>query len=249
MMLRSPLSLFLENSPCYKYLNRRLVAAIQFCEVFSLKLSSLYRINVLSKYISENCNSLKMSLLPYLLDSYIRPTRVMDQQFGLCLDPEDLLSPVVDPRQFGLCLRNPVGYIRPWRSALSQKDTGSTIAVNKDKFEANLDVQQFKPEEITVKVSGNNTVTIEGKHEEKQDEHGFISRQFVRRYVLPQDCDAGKIESKLSSDGVLTITAPKIKTSEAEHKTITIQHTGQPAKIENKKEEKKEEKEEKKTGK
>jgi len=71
-----------------------------------------------------------------------------------------------------------------------------------------LDVQQFSPEEMTVKVVGNN-VTVEAKHEEKQDEHGYISRHFVRRYVLPASHDATRVTSSLSSDGVLTITAPK----------------------------------------
>jgi crystallin alpha B len=71
-----------------------------------------------------------------------------------------------------------------------------------------LDVQQFSPSEITVKTI-NNTVIVEGKHEEKQDEHGYVSRHFVRRYVLPSDIELNDIVSSLSSDGVLTVTAPK----------------------------------------
>lgn len=69
-------------------------------------------------------------------------------------------------------------------------------------------MQQFAPNEITVKAV-DNTVVVEGKHEEKQDEHGFISRHFVRRYVLPKDVELNNITSSLSSDGVLTISAPK----------------------------------------
>ncbi|XP_044750507.1 uncharacterized protein LOC123310887 [Coccinella septempunctata] len=195
------------------------------------------------KKVYANIPSLKMALLPLLFENYVRPTRLLDQQFGLCLDPEDLLAPVLDPGHVLGHFRSPVGYIRPWRTALSQRDVGSTLAIDKDTFKANLDVQQFKPEEITVKVTGNNTITIEGKHEEKQDEHGFISRQFVRSYVLPKDCDINKIESKLSSDGVLTITAPRNKPEETENKSIPITQTGQPAKIEQKKEGKVEKKE------
>lgn len=71
-----------------------------------------------------------------------------------------------------------------------------------------LDVQQFSPHEITVKTIDNHVV-VEAKHEEKQDEHGYISRHFVRRYVLPPSHDLVNITSTLSSDGVLTITAPK----------------------------------------
>lgn len=71
-----------------------------------------------------------------------------------------------------------------------------------------LDVQQFSPDEITVKTVDNHVV-VEAKHEEKQDEHGYISRHFVRKYVLPPSHDLVNITSTLSSDGVLTITAPK----------------------------------------
>lgn len=71
-----------------------------------------------------------------------------------------------------------------------------------------MDVQQFAPNEITVKVT-EGTVIVEGKHEEKQDEHGFISRHFVRRYTLPKDVDVNNVVSSLSSDGVLTVSVPK----------------------------------------
>ncbi|XP_044272433.1 protein lethal(2)essential for life-like [Tribolium madens] len=169
---------------------------------------------------------------------YRRPSRLLDQHFGSALDPEDLLSPMI-PREFRHYLRSPAGYLRPWRSLASHQDSGSTVTYDKDKFQACLDVQQFKPEEIAVKVS-DNMVTVEGKHEEKQDEHGFISRHFVRRYLLPKGHDASQVESKLSSDGVLTITAPRVGAEKEEHRSIPIVQTGQPSKaVEQKKEEKK----------
>ncbi|KAJ8958830.1 hypothetical protein NQ318_019592 [Aromia moschata] len=170
-----------------------------------------------------------MSLLPFLLDEspFIRPSRILDQHFGHGLDPEDFLQPFTVP---SLVVRHPAGYMRNWRSAAAQKDTGSTVTYDKDKFQANLDVQQFKPEEISVKVTGENTITIEGKHEERPDEHGHIYRHFVRRYVVPKSCDMGRVESKLSSDGVLTITAPKVDDKEIEHKTIPVIQSGEPAK-------------------
>lgn len=88
-----------------------------------------------------------------------------------------------------------------------------------------LDVQQFTPEEITVKAS-NNCVLVEGKHEEKQDEHGFISRQFTRRYILPGGYDVADVVSTLSSDGVLTVTAPKRAPPVAGERSIPIMRTG-----------------------
>lgn len=159
-------------------------------------------------------------------EDFHRPSRLLDQHFGIGLRRDDLLNSLgAFPRS---SLRN---YIRPWRtsSALTRQDSGSTIQSDKDKFQVILDVQQFAPNEITVKTSGN-SILVEGKHEEKQDEHGFISRHFVRRYLLPQDHDINDVVSSLSSDGILTVTAPKksLKPTNTE-RVVPITQTG-PAK-------------------
>ena len=77
-----------------------------------------------------------------------------------------------------------------------------------NKFAINLDCSHFKPEEIEVKTIDNNIV-IHGKHEEKMDKHGFVKREFTRRYALPNECDAKEVKSSLNARGVLTIEAPK----------------------------------------
>ncbi|KOB52036.1 Uncharacterized protein OBRU01_26644, partial [Operophtera brumata] len=147
-----------------------------------------------------------MSLLPFLFDYEMeRPRRLFDQHFGLALSPEDLLSVAAGPMT-GLASRE---YYRPWRHlAAAARDMGSNIKSDKDKFQVNLDVQHFTPEEISVKTA-DGYIVVEGKHEEKKDQHGYISRQFTRRYALPDGCVPETVESKLSSDGVLTVTAPR----------------------------------------
>lgn len=72
----------------------------------------------------------------------------------------------------------------------------------------------------------NNCVLVEGKHEEKQDEHGYISRQFTRRYILPGGYEVADVVSTLSSDGVLTVTAPKRAPPAAGERSIPILRTG-----------------------
>ena len=73
-------------------------------------------------------------------------------------------------------------------------------------------------------------VVVEGNHEEKQDEHGWITRKFTRRYLIPEQCDLDKVDSKLSSDGVLTIVvARKEQPKEGGERVVSIQHTGKPA--------------------
>jgi len=83
------------------------------------------------------------------------------------------------------------------------------------KFEVKLNVTNFTPEEITIKVKGNNLL-VEAKHEEKRDEkhgkQGYVSRQFTRRYILPDDVDLEQLSSSMDAQGkTLTIHALKKK--------------------------------------
>jgi len=86
-----------------------------------------------------------------------------------------------------------------------------TIKVRDDSkaFEVGLDTNKFRPDEIKVNVV-NNVLNVEGKHEEKsEDGSKYVSRQFIRKYTLPKECPPDEVESNLSADGVLLITAPK----------------------------------------
>ncbi|XP_045780131.1 protein lethal(2)essential for life-like [Maniola jurtina] len=145
--------------------------------------------------------------------------RLIDQDFGLELTPDDLITSMMSPFMFR-------DYFRPWRymEALT-RDLGSTIKTEKDKFTINLDVQHFAPEEISVKTA-DGYVTIEAKHEEKKDEHGLISRQFVRKYSLPEGVEPENVVSQLSSDGILTITAPRKEVEGKGERVVPITQTG-----------------------
>ncbi|CAO1317327.1 unnamed protein product [Diamesa serratosioi] len=81
------------------------------------------------------------------------------------------------------------------------------LNTGKYEFEVTVDVHQFKPNEISVKVV-ENLVVVEAKHEERRDEQGFISRQFSRRFTIPAGYDVNQIVSNLSSEGYLTVKAP-----------------------------------------
>lgn len=174
-----------------------------------------------------------MSMVPMLFRDwwndmdmpFSRPSRLLDQHFGLGLRRDDLFNSLSVP---STSLLPGSGYYRPWARGLQRQDSGSTINTDKDKFQVILDVQQFTPNEITVKTNGN-AIIVEGKHEEKQDEHGYVSRHFVRRYLLPNDHDVTDVVSSLSSDGILTVTAPKKQAFQGGERVVPITHTG-PAK-------------------
>ncbi|KAG8222848.1 hypothetical protein J437_LFUL007556 [Ladona fulva] len=147
-----------------------------------------------------------MSILPFILrdpwDEMYMPLRHFDQDFGLRMRLYDLYQPIPNLMR--------LGYYRPWRHVTGHNSGVSSVASNKDNFQVMLDVQQFRPEEISVKTV-DNSIVVEGKHEEKRDEHGFVSRRFVRRYLLPEGTKPETVTSTLSSDGVLTISAPKVE--------------------------------------
>lgn len=64
---------------------------------------------------------------------------------------------------------------------------------------------------------------ITGKHEERKDEHGFVSRSFTRKYTLPPTAIIEKVSSSLSPEGVLTVEAPVNKPAiESSETTIPV---------------------------
>jgi len=75
------------------------------------------------------------------------------------------------------------------------------------KLKLEFDVHEFRPEELRVKVLGNNILQVMANHEEKGD-GSFQKRTFVRQYSLPKGVDAEKLRPSMTSDGVLTIEAP-----------------------------------------
>merc|ERR1712200_135537 len=94
---------------------------------------------------------------------------------------------------------------------LFQSKDSEVIRVKEDdnKMEVSLDTSQYRPDELSVSESGG-VVSVEGKHEEKaEDGRKMVSRQFARKYTLPNGAKPEDVVSNLSSDGVLVITAKR----------------------------------------
>ncbi|XP_035691683.1 alpha-crystallin B chain-like [Branchiostoma floridae] len=106
----------------------------------------------------------------------------------------------------------------------------SRLEVDDKKFKVMVDVNQFSPEEVKVKTVGN-YVVVHARHEEKQDEHGFIQREFTRKYMLPEGVDPEKVTSSLATDGVLTVEAPTQKALEpaGPERSVPIKKQDKPA--------------------
>merc|ERR1712117_187478 len=79
----------------------------------------------------------------------------------------------------------------------------------KDKMEVTLDASGYKPDELKVEIK-EGELCVEGKHEERsQTGEVMVSRQFSRRFGMPQNVKKEGIVSNLSQDGVMVITMPK----------------------------------------
>uniref|UniRef100_A0AAY4AIE3 Alpha-crystallin B chain n=1 Tax=Denticeps clupeoides TaxID=299321 RepID=A0AAY4AIE3_9TELE len=127
------------------------------------------------------------------------PSRMYEQFFGEHIADSDVFSPFYS-----------WSYNRPFFMRMpSWLDSGfSEMRLDRDRFAINLDVKHFSPEELTVKVN-DDYIEIHGRHEDRQDEHGFVSRAFFRKYKVPVGVDPSALTSSLSSDGVLTVFAPR----------------------------------------
>ncbi|XP_075695189.1 heat shock protein beta-6 [Rhinoderma darwinii] len=137
------------------------------------------------------------------------PSRILGQRFGEGILESDLFASLLSPYY----CRSPS--IPPPETGLSE------VTLDKDQFSVLLDVKHFAPEELVVKVVGD-SVEVHAKHEERQDEHGFISREFHRRYKVPSTVNPAAITSALSAEGLLSIQAPVTEGSQTEERSIPI---------------------------
>lgn len=161
-------------------------------------------------------------------------------EFGLGLHPQSRLliphgsqyrrlingCPCTSP----LCSSSPAGQVLALRREMAKNNDihwPATAQVGKDGFQVCMDVAQFKPSELNVKVV-DDSILVEGKHEERQDDHGHIMRHFVRRYKVPEGYKADQVVSQLSSDGVLTVSIPKPQAiaDKSKERVVQIQQVG-----------------------
>ncbi|XP_007907000.1 alpha-crystallin A chain [Callorhinchus milii] len=127
------------------------------------------------------------------------PSRLLDQFFGDGLFDYDLFP-------FSSSTTSPYYRQSMFRNFM---DSGlSEVRSDKDRFLISLDVKHFSPDELSVKIV-DDFVEIHGKHGDRQDDHGYISREFHRRYRMPSNLEQSAFVCSLSPDGILTLCCPK----------------------------------------
>lgn len=96
----------------------------------------------------------------------------------------------------------------------------NTMNIDDDGVKITINMQQYKPEEITVKVVGHNSVMITAKHEE-QEGTNITSQQSMMRYILPENSDVNKLQYSTDINGILTIEVPWKSVDEKEIQSTT----------------------------
>ncbi|XP_040578901.1 uncharacterized protein [Lepeophtheirus salmonis] len=91
-------------------------------------------------------------------------------------------------------------------SELSPK---AKVSYDESKFQIELNVNGFKPEDLSIKTEGD-VLIIHARHESKKETGGnFKSNEFEQRFSLPSGVKPELITSRLSETGLLTVTAPR----------------------------------------
>ncbi len=117
-------------------------------------------------------------------------------------------------------------YIR--RPGFQRQNSGlSEVKCDEGTFKVSLDVQQFTPDELDVRVVDGD-ILVHAKHEQREDEQGFVSREFTRRYKLPDDVDPETVKSSLSQEGVLCVEAPRKQAKAIEGQKVPIKFEAKP---------------------
>merc|ERR1712018_128491 len=117
----------------------------------------------------------------------------------------------------------------PRKAEAIESETGEEKIIEDEVSErtlATIPVQDYKPEELSVKItSDGKTIEVSGNHaEESEDGKNVIIREFTRMFACPEDVDGEKMGCHLNG-GELIIKAPVVNPSlEATvSRSITIQ--------------------------
>uniref|UniRef100_A0A2R5LGJ5 Putative heat shock-related protein n=2 Tax=Ornithodoros turicata TaxID=34597 RepID=A0A2R5LGJ5_9ACAR len=167
-----------------------------------------------------------MSVYPRFQNTMGHPLDIVERLFDDTFVPGildgDLFSPPVYHRRY---------FTTPRRADASTlgRPLSNEVSCTSDKFALNLDVRNYAPEEISVKTT-ENVIEINAKHEEKSDDHGYVLREFTRRYTLPEDVDPETVTCNMSARGVLTLQAPRKKAVKEEKSVpIAVEHVKKDA--------------------
>uniref|UniRef100_A0A1A8FMA5 Heat shock protein, alpha-crystallin-related, b8 n=2 Tax=Nothobranchius korthausae TaxID=1143690 RepID=A0A1A8FMA5_9TELE len=153
-------------------------------------------------------------------------SRFMDDDFGMPPFPDDLaldwpgwarpgrLSTRLGPSPFsgglraGFPARHSTGGPALYTSRYGEPPSRSppTTTTGGEPWKVCVNVHSFRAAELNVKTR-DGFVEVSGKHEEKQEEGGIVTKNFTKKIQIPAEVDPLTVFASLSPEGVLIIEA------------------------------------------
>lgn len=95
--------------------------------------------------------------------------------------------------------------------------------VHGDKFNMNLNMNQFDPSEISVKFD-KGQLTVHGKREKKDEDGSYVYREYKQMCTIPENVMYEQMKCRLDDKGCLRIEAPvKQEEKEKDERHIPIE--------------------------
>ncbi|XP_042240681.1 serine-rich adhesin for platelets-like [Homarus americanus] len=206
------------------------------CSRTSLSNNSSTSSNMTSCHCNSSTNSLWNTYLPisrrglFFQDSHFGHAHALfedalRQVLGSWGETE-FLTDKLDDTSFRLS--NNLSRYRQLRAQnLKEENLAITASSDNTCHKIVVDVHDFMDGEVKVKIVGEKEVLVEGHVEKTKNGSSASSHSFRRQFILPHMTNMEAVTAVLSSDGILTITAPKIENdTQKECATIPIQVEG-----------------------
>ncbi|XP_059920384.1 heat shock protein beta-8 [Gadus macrocephalus] len=149
--------------------------------------------------------------------------RFMEDDFGMTPFPDDLAMDWpgwARPGRLSTRLSSTSPFSTTLRPGFSQRastggptvyttrysETSPPTTPGEEPWKVCVNVHSFRPEELSVKTR-DGFVDVSGKHEEKQEEGGIVTKNFTKKIQIPTDVDPVTVFASLSPEGVLIIEA------------------------------------------
>ncbi|KAK4872767.1 hypothetical protein RN001_014796 [Aquatica leii] len=170
-----------------------------------------------------------MSFLPIIVRDIEGPLSMLEQQMRLAEEvcPYVYCDHLNNSRRCNQRKEEVCPYLNnKHRGALNNvRNKHELVTQDKEKFLVKMDLHQYTPEEINVKVLNENMLVVEAKHESK-DENGSTFRHLSRQFLLPDGYDSKKVETRLTADGTLFVATPKKTEAPLHERIIPVTHIG-----------------------
>ncbi|XP_022080653.1 heat shock protein beta-2-like [Acanthaster planci] len=97
----------------------------------------------------------------------------------------------------------------------------SRVECDEHRFMVTLDVSEYRPEDVEVKVK-DNKLTVHAEQREGNTATGYVQREYYRQYTLPEDVDISRVKCYLSEKKILTVEIPRVPLTDTRERQIPI---------------------------